>query len=84
MLCCTTATNRCGPSRSKTHQTSEPDRSALILDSLDAKKGSVKGLCMAEAKRAKFGKEGEASRFLKVIVEVLKCAFSLITRAPRL
>ncbi|ORY44659.1 S-adenosyl-L-methionine-dependent methyltransferase [Leucosporidium creatinivorum] len=27
---------------------------------------------MAEAKRAKFGKEGEASRFLKVIVEVLK------------
>lgn len=48
-------------------------RSALILDSLDAKKGSVKGLCMAEAKRGKFGKEGEASRFLKVIVEVLKC-----------
>ncbi|KAK4701027.1 25S rRNA (cytosine2278-C5)-methyltransferase, partial [Phenoliferia sp. Uapishka_3] len=47
-------------------------RSALILDSLDAKKGSVKGLCMAEAKRGKFGKEGEAARFLKVIVEVLK------------
>lgn len=32
---------------------------------------------MAEAKRGKFGKEGEASRFLKVVVEVLKCAFSL-------
>ncbi|KAM0746281.1 S-adenosyl-L-methionine-dependent methyltransferase [Meredithblackwellia eburnea MCA 4105] len=47
-------------------------RAALILDSLDAKKGSVKGLCMAEAKRGKFQKAGEASRFLKVIIEVLK------------
>lgn len=43
------------------------------MDALDAKKGSVKGLCMAEAKRGKFGKEGEAARFLKVVVEVLKC-----------
>ena len=50
--------------------------SALILDSIDGKKGSVKGLCMAEAKRGKVGKEGEASRFLKVIVEVLKCKIS--------
>lgn len=48
-------------------------RAALILDSLDAKRGSVKGLCMAEGKRGRFGKEGEAARFLKVIVEVLKC-----------
>jgi putative methyltransferase len=40
------------------------------LDSIDGKKGSVKGLCMAEAKRGR--KEGEAARFLKVIVEVLK------------
>ena len=50
-------------------------RSALILDSIDAKRGSIKGLCMAEAKRGRQGKEGEASRFLKVIVEVLKCTF---------
>jgi putative methyltransferase len=47
-----------------------------LLDSIDAKKGSLKGLCMAEAKRGKFGKEGEAARFLKVIVEVLKCQSS--------
>lgn len=33
-------------------------------------------MCMAEAKRGKFGKEGEAARFLKVIVEVLKCQSS--------
>lgn len=45
-------------------------RSALILDALDAKKGSVKGLCMAEAKRGR--KDGEGARFLKVIVQVLK------------
>lgn len=48
-------------------------RSALILDALDAKKGSVKGLCMAEAKRGSYQKQGEASRFLKVIIETLKC-----------
>lgn len=36
---------------------------------------------MAEAKRGKFGKEGEASRFLKIIVEVLKCR-SMTTRCP--
>ncbi|GAA5876202.1 hypothetical protein JCM3774_002324 [Rhodotorula dairenensis] len=45
-------------------------RAALILDSLDQKKGSVKGLCMAEAKKGK--KVGEGARFLKVVVEVLK------------
>lgn len=47
---------------------------ALILDSLDQKKGSVKGLCMAEAKKGK--KVGEGARFLKVVVEVLKCKAS--------
>jgi len=36
-------------------------------------------LCMAEAKRGKFGKEGEAARFLKVIVEVLKCKQPAVT-----
>ncbi|GAA5977190.1 hypothetical protein JCM11641_003871 [Rhodosporidiobolus odoratus] len=45
-------------------------RAGLILDSLDAKKGSVKGLCMAEAKKGK--RQGEGARFLKVVVEVLK------------
>ncbi|GAA6041424.1 hypothetical protein JCM8097_005244 [Rhodosporidiobolus ruineniae] len=45
-------------------------RAGLILDSLDNKKGSVKGLCMAEAKKGK--KVGEGARFLKVVVEVLK------------
>ncbi|BGP20629.1 hypothetical protein JCM10213_007165 [Rhodosporidiobolus nylandii] len=45
-------------------------RAALILDSLDQKKGSVKGLCMAEAKKGK--RQGEGARFLKVVVEVLK------------
>ncbi|SCV74776.1 BQ2448_7805 [Microbotryum intermedium] len=47
-------------------------RAALILDALDEKKGSVKGLCMAEAKRSREGRPGEAARFLKVTVEVLK------------
>ena len=51
----------------------------MILDALDERKGSVKGLCMAEAKRGKFGKEGEAARFLKVIVEVLKCKQPAVT-----
>ncbi|GAA6059682.1 hypothetical protein JCM10212_000069 [Sporobolomyces blumeae] len=45
-------------------------RSALILDALDNKKGSVKGLCMAEAKKSK--KQGEGARFLKVVVQVLQ------------
>ncbi|BGP28005.1 nucleus protein [Rhodotorula toruloides] len=45
-------------------------RSALILDALDAKKGSVKGLCMSEATKSR--KPGEGARFLKVVVEVLK------------
>ncbi|GAA6020708.1 hypothetical protein JCM10207_001993 [Rhodosporidiobolus poonsookiae] len=45
-------------------------RAASILDALDSKKGSVKGLCMAEAKKGR--KEGEGARFLKVVVEVLK------------
>ncbi|GAA5943672.1 rRNA (cytosine-C5-)-methyltransferase RCM1 [Sporobolomyces koalae] len=45
-------------------------RTALILDSLDAKKGSVKGLCMSEAKKSK--KPGEGARFLGVVVNVLK------------
>ncbi|KAK4056352.1 hypothetical protein OIO90_002495 [Microbotryomycetes sp. JL221] len=44
-------------------------RCAAILDSLDAKKGSIKGLCMQEAKKSR--KEGEAGRFLKVLVGVL-------------
>ena len=35
---------------------------------------------MAEAKRGRYGKEGEAARFLKVIVEVLKCTS---TESPR-
>ncbi|GAA5997571.1 rRNA (cytosine-C5-)-methyltransferase RCM1 [Rhodotorula paludigena] len=45
-------------------------RAGLILDALDNKKGSVKGLCMAEAKKGR--KAGEGARFLKVVVEVLK------------
>ncbi|GAA5876439.1 hypothetical protein JCM8547_002126 [Rhodosporidiobolus lusitaniae] len=45
-------------------------RAAGVLDSLDNKKGSVKGLCMAEANKGK--KQGEGARFLKVVVEVLK------------
>ncbi|GAA5884032.1 hypothetical protein JCM6882_002108 [Rhodosporidiobolus microsporus] len=45
-------------------------RAAAILDSLDNKKGSVKGLCMAEANKGR--KAGEGARFLKVVVEVLK------------
>ena len=53
--------------------TSVCNSAALILDSLDQKKGSVKGLCMAEAKKGK--KVGEGARFLKVVVEVLKCRF---------
>lgn len=53
--------------------TSACNSAALILDSLDQKKGSVKGLCMAEAKKGK--KVGEGARFLKVVVEVLKCRF---------
>lgn len=48
-------------------------RSALILDALDAKKGSVKGLCMSEATKSR--KPGEGARFLKVVVEVLKCEY---------
>ncbi|KAM0789834.1 hypothetical protein ACM66B_006681 [Microbotryomycetes sp. NB124-2] len=44
-------------------------RCGVILDALDAKKGSIKGLCMQEAKRSR--KEGEAGRFLKVLVGVL-------------
>ncbi|GAA5998974.1 hypothetical protein JCM5350_004632 [Sporobolomyces pararoseus] len=45
-------------------------RTALILDSLDNKKGSVKGLCMSEAKKSK--KPGEGARFLGVVINVLK------------
>lgn len=46
------------------------------MDSLDAKKGSVKGLCMSEAKKSK--KVGEGARFLGVVINVLKCKpFSL-------
>ncbi|GAA6006644.1 hypothetical protein JCM11491_003129 [Sporobolomyces phaffii] len=45
-------------------------RTALILDSLDSKKGSVKGLCMSEAKKSK--KPGEGARFLGVVINVLK------------
>lgn len=56
-------------------------RAGLILDSLDNKKGSVKGLCMAEAKKGK--KVGEGARFLKVVVEVLKCAFFVAARSSR-
>ncbi|KAK4051534.1 hypothetical protein OIV83_002674 [Microbotryomycetes sp. JL201] len=44
-------------------------RCGAILDALDVKKGSIKGLCMSEAKRSR--KEGEAGRFLKVLVGVL-------------
>lgn len=55
----------------QTPLTSVCNSAALILDSLDQKKGSVKGLCMAEAKKGK--KVGEGARFLKVVVEVLKC-----------
>ena len=56
-------------------------RSALILDSLDAKKGSVKGLCMQEAKRNKWAKQGEGSRFLKIVIETLKCAYPTCPQA---
>ncbi|GAA6048783.1 hypothetical protein JCM3770_003964 [Rhodotorula araucariae] len=45
-------------------------RAGLILDALDNKKGSVKGLCMAEANKGR--KVGEGARFLKVVVECLK------------
>lgn len=37
---------------------------------------------MAEAKRGRYGKEGEAARFLKVIVEVLKCPSRLLWKLP--
>lgn len=50
---------------------------ALILDSLDQKKGSVKGLCMTEGKKGR--KEGEGGRFLKIVIEVLKCTSPLST-----
>ncbi|GAA5949620.1 hypothetical protein JCM21900_002473 [Sporobolomyces salmonicolor] len=45
-------------------------RAALILDALDNKKGSVKGLCMSEATKTR--KPGEGARFLKVVVQVLQ------------
>ncbi|GAA5927413.1 hypothetical protein JCM3775_002539 [Rhodotorula graminis] len=45
-------------------------RAGLILDALDNKKGSVKGLCMAEANKGR--KVGEGARFLKVVIECLK------------
>lgn len=48
-----------------------PNSAGLILDALDNKKGSVKGLCMAEANKGR--RAGEGARFLKVVVECLKC-----------
>lgn len=48
-------------------------RCGIILDLIDLKRGSIKGLCMNEAKKTSTKKLGEAARFLKVIIQVLKC-----------